>query len=221
MPSFLCSQDYSSKSQHDTGFSRVSWSCPYRNRCGCNVAIAIKTYANRWEFVHSGHHQHSSHTSSKGILSPSQRNAVISSVKHSPMTARGSVLCNLDSLIPDKRLPFDAHSSRAVGRLVDSTRRELLPKNIPVGIEIDGSEGAMIQLAESVSLSRLIARHNDVHDRFHLDEHQPKCLGFQFKKSVRHLCLSTASLLTNGARGVNSKWQIYLHSDCAYNIFTQ
>jgi hypothetical protein len=75
----------------------------------------------------------------------------------------------------------------------------------------------MIQLAESVSLSRLIARHNDVHDRFHLDEHQPICLGCQFKKSVRHLCLSTASLLTNGARGVNSKWQIYLHSDCAYN----
>ena len=78
------------------------------------------------------------------------------------MTARGSVICNLDSHSPGKRIPFDARSARSVGRLVDSARRELLSKNIPVGIELDGSQGAMIQLAESVSLSRLIARHNYV-----------------------------------------------------------
>jgi hypothetical protein len=177
----------------------------------------VKTHADRWEFLHSGFHHRGSHTTSKGILSPSQRNAVITSVKHSPMTARGSVMSNLDSLSPGKRVPFDGRSARAVGRLVDATRRELLSKQMPDGIDLDGSEGAMIQFAESISLSRLIARHNDIHDRFHLDEHQPLCLGYQFKKNVRHLCLSSASMLTNGARGINSKWQIFLHSDGAYN----
>ena len=177
----------------------------------------MKTYADRWEFLHSWFHHRGSHTSSKGILSPSQRNAVITSVKHLPMTARGSVMCNLDSLSPGKRVPFDARSARAVGRLVDATRRELVSKNVPVGIELDGSEGAMIQLAVSMSFSRLIALYNDIHDRFHLDEHQPICLGYQFKKNVRHMCLSTASMLINGARSVNSKGQIYLHKDGAYN----
>ena len=210
-------QGYESKSERFAGSGRSTWQCPYRRKCACRVALAVKSYPDRWELLHSGQHQRNSHTKSKGILSPLQRNAVITSVKHSPMTARGSVVCNLDSLSPGKRVPFDKRSTRAVGRLVDSTRRQLLAKSIPVGIELDGSEGAMIQLAGSMSLSRLIARHNDVHDRFHLDEHQPICLGYQFTKNVRHFCLSTASLLTNGARAVNSKWQVYLHNDGAYN----
>ena len=69
-----------------------------------------------------------------------------------------------------------------------------------------------------MSLSKLIARHNNVHDRFHLDEHQTVFLGFQFSKNVTHLCLSTPSMLTNGARSVNSKWQVSLHNDGAYNF---
>jgi hypothetical protein len=104
-----------------------------------------------------------------------QRNAVISSVVCSPMSARGTLHGNLESFSSGKGVLHDARSSRALGRLVDKTRRGLMMDSVPCGIQIDGSEGAMIKLAESMSLLNLIERHNNVNDPFHLDE--PLCFG--------------------------------------------
>lgn len=151
------------------------------------------------------------------VLSVTQRNAVISSVMSSLMSAHGSLHGNLESFSPGKCVPHDARSSRAVGRLMDKTRRGLMMDSVPSGMKIDRSEGAMIKLAESMSLRKLIERHNNVHDPFHLDEHQTLCLGYQFKINVWYMCVSTASMFCNLARGINTEWQIYLHGDAGFN----
>jgi hypothetical protein len=72
-------------------------------------------------------------------------------------------------LSPGKHLPYDRRTQSAVGRLVRKTRKDVMG--------VDGSEGSMNRLAESLSLSKLIERHNDPDDPFHLEEHQPVCLG--------------------------------------------
>ena len=81
----------------------------------------------------------------------------------------------------------------------------------------------MIKLAESMSLRQLIEGHNNVHDLFHLDEHQPLCLGYQLKNDVRYLCVSTASMLSNLARGFRKHFDdednfFWLHQ-CLLRIF--
>ncbi len=52
------------------------------------------------------------------------------------------------------------------------------------GVLLDGSEGSMIELAESLSLQRFIDRHNDPDDPYHLDPHEVVCCSFQFKNGV-------------------------------------
>ncbi len=58
-------------------------------------------------------------------------------------------------------------------------------------MHIDGSEGSMTQLAESLSPVRLIQRHNDSSDPFYLDGHQVVCSGYQFKHGVHFMNLAT------------------------------
>ena len=40
------------------------------------------------------------------------------------------------------------------------------------GVLLDGSEGSMIELAESLSLQRFVDRHNDPADSYHLNPHE-------------------------------------------------
>ena len=147
------------------------------------VAIVVKTYLDKFELLHSGQHVCSSHRGGLAgqVLSVPHCNAVISSVMSSPISARGTLHGNLESFTPGKRVQHDPRSSRALGRLMDKTRRGLMMNSVPSGIQIDGSEAAMIKMAESMSFRMLIERHNDVNDPFCLDEHQPLCLGYQFK----------------------------------------
>ncbi len=72
------------------------------------------------------------------------------------------------------------------------------------GIDLDDTEGSMNQLADSICLIKLIARHNDPADDFHMDEHQVVQFGHQFKDGVtqsRHLhdCHYAASTQQHGA----------------------
>ena len=75
----------------------------------------------------------------------------------------------------------------------------------------------MNRLAESLSLAKFIARHNDPFDDYHLREHEPVCLGHQFKDGVTFMTLSTPHLLLNMARAVNCGWQKQGHFDGAFN----
>ena len=164
----------------------------------------------------SGEHERDSHRISTGILSVKQRSAVVNAVKSCPMTTGNAVHSNLRNFSPDKHVPCDVKSMKAVNRLVTKTRVNLMRDRID-GAEIDGSEGSMNQLADSLSLLRFIEWHNDPSVNFHLDEHQVVSCGHQFKDGVRFLNLTTPHLLMNLARAENCGWQKQLHMDGAFN----
>ena len=64
----------------------------------------------------------------------------------------------------------------------------------------------MKRLAESICNIKLIARHNDPANDFHMDEHQVVQVGHQFKDGVTFMVLSTPHLLNNMARADNRKF---------------
>jgi hypothetical protein len=86
------------------------------------------------------------------------------------------------------------------------------------GINLDDTESAMVRLAQSLSLSRHIKRHNDPADPYHMNEHQTFCLGYQFKDGITFMCLSTPHMLLNFARMTNCGWQKQIHLDGAFNF---
>ena len=122
----------------------------------------------------------------------------------------------MDNFSPGRRVPYDHRSRGAVARLVRTERASVMEKSFP-GIKIDGSEGSMNELAESVSFEKLLLRHNDPTDSFHLDAHQVVSLGHQFSDGVRFATFSTPSMLNNMARAKNCKWQAQGHTDGAFD----
>ena len=214
MLTFFVVQNYVSGSAK--GFNRTQYNCPYRYQCDCMNAFAIKEFSDRHELLQSGEHDRHSHHATKGILSVKQRNAVIGAVKAAPLSTGAAVHSNLKNRSPGNHVRSDKRSFRAVDRLVSNTRRELMAGRVD-GVDIDGSEGSMVQLAESLSLKRFIERHNDRDDPFHLDEHQTVCVGYQFKNGVCYMTITTPHMLNNLARGENCGWQKQLHVDAAFN----
>ncbi len=57
----------------------------------------------------------------------------------------------------------------------------------------------MNRQAESSSLVKPLAHHNDLPDEFHMNEHRIVCGGHQFKDSVTFMTLTTPHFLNNMA----------------------
>ncbi len=93
-----------------------------------------------------------------------------------------------------------------MNRLVRKTCKDVMAKRIP-GVGVDGSEGSMDRLAESLCLSKLLESHSDPDDDFYLDEHQQVCLGHHFDKGVTFMTISTPHLLNSMTRAENCGWQ--------------
>ena len=70
-------------------------------------------------------------------------------------------------------------------------------------IFLDGTEGSMNRLADSICLIKLITRHNNPEDNFYMDEHQVVQVGHQLKDGVTFMVLCTPHLLNTMARGDN------------------
>ncbi len=70
-------------------------------------------------------------------------------------------------------------------------------------IDLDGTEGSMNRLANSICLIKLIVLHNDPADDFHMDEHQVVKVGHPFKDGVTFMTLTTQHLPNNMSRGHN------------------
>lgn len=166
--------------------------------------------------MQAGEHGPASHIHCRGILSVKQRGAIKRAVRAAPMTVGAQVHANLQNFSPGRQVPFDERSRKAVARLTRRERATVMEETFP-GIKLDGSEGSMNELAESLSLEKLIARHNDPNDSFHMDEHQVVCVGHQFEHGVRFAAFSTPHMLNNMARVKNSKWQAQGHTDAAFN----
>jgi hypothetical protein len=84
-------------------------------------------------------------------------------------------------------------------------------------IGIDGTENCMNSLAESICLVKLLAKHNDPADDFHMDEHQVVQGGYQFKHGVTFTTLTTRHLPNNMARGATCNFGTQGHFDSAFN----
>ena len=123
---------------------------------------------------------------------------------------------NLQNFSQGRRVPYDARSRAAVARLTRHERALVLEETVPCS-KLDGSEGSMDELADSLFLERLLARHNDPNDSFHMDEPQVVCVGHQFSDGVRFATFSTPSMLNNMARAKNCKWQAQGHTYGAFN----
>jgi hypothetical protein len=65
------------------------------------------------------------------------------------------VHANLKNFSPGKHAGIDRKSQTAVNRLVCKKRKELMAERVP-GINLKDTEGTMIRLAQSLSLSRHI-----------------------------------------------------------------
>jgi hypothetical protein len=149
-------------------------------------------------------------------LSVKQRIAVKRAVRSSPHSVGSQLQASLENFSPGKRVPFDRRSQKAVARLVRGERKEIMAERVP-GIDLDNTKGAMNRLADSICLIKLLARHNDPSDDFHMDEHQVVQVGHQFKAGVTFMTLTTQHLLNNLARADNCKFQIQGHIDGAFD----
>ncbi len=70
-------------------------------------------------------------------------------MRASPNSVGSQVHAKLENFSPGKRFPFDQRSQKAVECLVRNERKEIKAEWVP-GIDIDGKEGCMNSLAESI-----------------------------------------------------------------------
>ncbi len=112
-------------------------------------------------------HSTDSHTQSHVILNPKQRGAIVRAVKAVPLSVGSQVLSNLQNFSPGKHVLFDHWSRGALNQLVRSSRSEIMASSVP-WTKLDGSNGSMNQLTDSLSLAKFIERHDNQADAFHL-----------------------------------------------------
>ena len=161
LQSYISSHDISKN-----GFKRTTFLCPYRHKCGFYCSFATKEYSDRIVLLQAGTHTPESHLGGKGILSVKQRGAVARAARSAPMAVGSQVHASMQNFSPGRRIPYDAGSRQAVARIVRKTRAEVMQDHVP-GIALDGSEGSMNRLADSISLVKLLKRHNDPADSYH------------------------------------------------------
>jgi len=213
----LSVQGYKSTTERTSGLlSRTQYNCPYRRTCECYVALSVKEFRDRFILLQAGDHTLQSHVRSSGILNPKQKGAVARAARAAPLALGSQIHASMQNFSPGRQVPYDRRSRKAVARLVNKTRRDVMSARVG-GIDLDGSEGAMNQLAESLSLVKLLEKHNDPNDPFHMSEHQPVCVGHQFKNGVTFMTVTTCHLLGNMARAVNAGSQTQGHFDGAFN----
>jgi hypothetical protein len=157
-----------------------------------------------------------SHIELKGILTVKQRGAVERVARATPLAIGTQVHASLQNFSPGLRVPFDQRSRKTVDRLVRRTRQKVMAERVG-GIALNCSEGKLNELAESLSLVKFLERHNDPADPFHMDEHQPVCVGHQFQDGVTFMSLTTPHFLNNLARAEKIGCQKQGHFDGALN----
>jgi hypothetical protein len=146
-------QDYTSRKPVTVnGFVRHQYNCPYRRKCDCFVAIAVRTFGDKVQLFVSGEHTKDSHAEGKGTLTVKQIAAVESSIRSAPLSVGSQVHANQKNFSPGKHVASDRASQAAVNRLVRKHRKELMAARIP-GINLDDTEGAIFRLAQSLSLA--------------------------------------------------------------------
>jgi hypothetical protein len=125
----------------------------------------VKEYRNKSALLQAGEHTMQSHVISSSILNPKQKGAVERAARSAPLALGSQIHTSMQNFSPGRHIPYDKRSRKAVDRLVSKTRRDVMSRRAG-GIDLNGSEGAMNQLAESLSLVKFLERHNDPTIRF-------------------------------------------------------
>jgi hypothetical protein len=84
------------------------------------------------------------------------------------MAVGSQVHGSLQNFSPYWWVPYDARSRQAVASIVRHTRAKVMQDRVP-SITLDGSEGSIYCLANSISLVKLLERHNNPADSYHMD----------------------------------------------------
>ena len=147
---FVSLQGYTPTTERPNGLiNRTQYNCPYRFRCKCYVALSVKEYRDKIVLLQAGEHTMSSHVVSSGILNPKQRGAVERAARSAPLALGSQIHASMQNFSPGRHIPYDKRSRKAVDRLVRRTRQDVMSRRVG-GIDLDGSEGAMNQLAKSL-----------------------------------------------------------------------
>ena len=72
---------------------------------------------------------------------------------------------------------------RSTQRVVYTQRSETNAARLS-GVKLDGSNGTMTQLADKMDLLKILEKHNDPDDPYHLNLHEVVSLGAQFEGGV-------------------------------------
>ena len=196
--------------------TRNTFTCPFKNRCGCNVKFRVTATAAVIQLEAQGEHTAESHVLDKvsKFLTVQQSSALEQMVSTNPMASSTTVRHGLE-LLPDSASKISPSKARLVARAVSAARaRALLP--FSQGEDLSGDEGSLTRLSSKILLSDLVNEHN--RGGKHLELHQPVCLAYQFKDGVVFGCYSCPNLLLNAARGINSQWPFLAGFDSTFGI---
>ena len=183
----------------------------------CHVCFNVREFPDRTELLTSGKNTRSSHINDRSAgLTDQQRLGIQQSVRACPLQVASVVIDRSKKFSPAQRIAVSEKNVRAAARFICKERRIVLGGDLLDGIKINGTTGSMTQVSEALSLPRLIMRHNDPRDEFHLDAHQPVCCGYQFEDGVTYMTISTVHLLINLARAKNTKREIQAHFDGSF-----
>jgi hypothetical protein len=166
----------------------------------------------------SGEHDGNSHVQDKSVhLTVSQRSTLKRAIKSAPNESARQLVRNSSNFSPGKRTGQDPDSIRSAQRLIAQERRSLALSHTS-GVQLDTSNGAMTQLGDKMALEKLIARHNDPDDDYHLNLHQVVCIGNQWKKGVTFMEVSTPHFLFNAGRAMQTGWELQVQADGSFDF---
>ena len=179
------------------------------------MAFQIKDYKDYVILLGSGVHNSSSHLQSRAkYLSNTQKTALKLATKCAPTETPRQIRRNMENLLEDQHIAHDLF--RSVQRVVHAQKAETHSARLH-GVKMDGTNGKMTAFADKIDLLRALERHNDPNDPYHLDMHEVVSLGAQFEGGVKYLAFSTAGLLMNLGRQIQSEWEVQLQSDGSFN----
>jgi len=175
---FLALQNYVSVKDS----TRNTFTCPFKNRCGCKVKFRVTATAAVIQLEAQGEHTAESHVQDKvsKFLTVQQSSALEQMVSTNPMASSTTVRRGLE-LLPDAASKISPSKARMAARAVAKARaRALLP--FSQGEDLSGDEGSLTRLSSKILLSDLVNEHN--RGGKHLELHQPVCLAYQFKEGL-------------------------------------
>ncbi len=131
-------------------------------KAGWRVCFNAREFPDCTELWSSGKHDRMSHVNdrSKG-LTDLQLLGVQQSVRACPLHVGSVAVDRSKKSSQAKRIPVSAENVRAASRLIEKELQVVRGGDLLGGIVNNGSKGSMAQVAEALSLPRLIKSHND------------------------------------------------------------